>query len=434
MNIIGKIFSVPSMLICIMLLIAPGIDAKSYNKNDVKAFKSAYSLILNEEWKKAYGEFESFITKYSKSHYLDDALFWQCYCREKMGQKPEQVFSCYTDFIKKYKRSKWTDDARSNVIRIGHQLAKDGKKEYIDIIKAFEENQNADVRLAALSALEDIGDQRSMDTIIEMYDTSSDVKLKRRIISILEDFKNPGAYTKIKSIALTEKNPKLRRRAIDTLPDMNSPETISVLMKIVKSDADMSVKRQALEAMEDVKTSSSKNSSEALKALVEVVNTPGDVKLRKRAISSIEDFETAEAEKVLYNMSINLKEDALACEAVESLADMVKRSNPDKLMEVYRKNRRFKVRKEVINNIEDLKSFHGIPMLVKLAETEKDPHLLIEIIDGLEDYNRDEPIPLLQKFAIESKNLKVRKAAVDALERIGSAKASEALKKILKAK
>ncbi len=420
------------MFVCMLILPSLSVMAENeYKKKDIKAFRNAYNLILKENWKKASEEFNSFIKLYPESHYVDDALFWHCYCREKTGQDLEKVFSCYTEFIKKYKRSKWSDDARSNIIRIGHILAKKGKKEYITVIKAYEESQNADVKLAALQALEDIGDERSLKTIIDMYDSSADPKLKRRVINILEDFNNPVAFSKIKQIALTEKNERLRRRAIDTLSDINRPGTVKVLMQIVKSNATSVIKRAALEAMEDVRSEGSKHSKEALDALVEIVKTSKDLKLRKSAINSIEDFETPEAENVLYDMALNIEDADIACKAVEALSDRLKKSNPEKLLEVYRKNRRVKVRKEVIDNIEDLKSYKGIPLLMKLAETETNPELLCDIINGLEDYNRDEPVAMLLKFAMESKSMKVRKAAIDALEEIGSAKAREALSKIL---
>ncbi|GAI64503.1 unnamed protein product, partial [marine sediment metagenome] len=50
--------------------------------------------------------------------------------KEKLDHPLEEVFDCYQDFIKSYAESKWVDDAKSNLIRIGHQLAKSGMLEY----------------------------------------------------------------------------------------------------------------------------------------------------------------------------------------------------------------------------------------------------------------------------------------------------------------
>ncbi|HDQ00275.1 MAG TPA: outer membrane protein assembly factor BamD, partial [bacterium] len=95
-----------------------------------KAYKIAYKYILDEQWDNALKAFKKLIQDYPQSKWVDDSHFWQCFAREKKGEDLESVFKCYESFITKYRSSKWVDDARTNMIRIGQQLAKSGKPEY----------------------------------------------------------------------------------------------------------------------------------------------------------------------------------------------------------------------------------------------------------------------------------------------------------------
>src|SRR4030067_1733291 len=136
------------------------------------AYKQAYDLVLQEKWADALKAMEELVKNYSKSAWVDDARFWQCYAREKLSQSREDVFRCYQEFINAYAESEWADDAPANMVRLGRDLAQAGQPEYEAMIQALEEDQTADVKLAALSALQDIGDPESLETIITLYDAT----------------------------------------------------------------------------------------------------------------------------------------------------------------------------------------------------------------------------------------------------------------------
>ena len=92
------------------------VDGTEDNGPDAVAYKKAYKLVLDEKWKDAIQEFSSFLNKYPRSSWKDDAGFWLCYSKEKAGYNLEEVFKSYQDFAKNNRRSKWADDARSNMI------------------------------------------------------------------------------------------------------------------------------------------------------------------------------------------------------------------------------------------------------------------------------------------------------------------------------
>lgn len=242
-------FWAAALLLCFLVPPALLLDAGAKGNKDALAYKAAYGLILKEEWKKASGAFADFVVTYPKSPYADDARFWQCYCKEKLGHDLESVFNCYSNFIRNDKCSKWADDARSNMIRIAHQLAGEGKEEYIKVVRAFKKDQDADIQLAALHALEDIGDKESLEAIVKMYDTSRDIKLKERIIHILEGLTSNRGFPLLLDKAKTEKEPALQFRIIKALEEFKDDAAVPVLVKFATGSAVKRVRKAAVKAL-----------------------------------------------------------------------------------------------------------------------------------------------------------------------------------------
>src|SRR4030042_782519 len=110
-------------------------------------------------------------------------------------------------------QEKW-DKARSNMVRLGRDLARHGRPEYEAKIQAMEEGQETDVRLAALYALQDIGEPEPLNPILNLYDSTKSPQLRSRIVFMLQDFKAPEAFAKLRSIALTDPDPHARRIAL----------------------------------------------------------------------------------------------------------------------------------------------------------------------------------------------------------------------------
>ena len=126
---------------------------------DSQAYKRAYTLILEEKWAEAIKELDNFIVSFTRSAYMDDARYMKCLAMEKMDRYLEEVFECYRIFIKSFPGSKYVNEAKSNLVRIGHALSKEGKPEYEALIQSINRDEEDEIRIAALYALEDMGDE-----------------------------------------------------------------------------------------------------------------------------------------------------------------------------------------------------------------------------------------------------------------------------------
>lgn len=118
-----------------------------------KSYQRAYDFVLDKKWVEAQKELDNFISKYRNSSYVDAARYWRCYTQEKSGSSHEEAFKKYQEFVKSYPHSRWADDARTNMIRIGSELARQGKSEYATIAQSLQQGDDDDVKLTALYAL-----------------------------------------------------------------------------------------------------------------------------------------------------------------------------------------------------------------------------------------------------------------------------------------
>ncbi|MBN2408128.1 MAG: HEAT repeat domain-containing protein, partial [Candidatus Aminicenantes bacterium] len=256
MRKMSRLAAVGTAVFLILMSAPRHTSADEAQDKDAIAYKQAYNFILESKWAEALKAMEAVAKDFPKSAWFDDARFWQCYSREKLGQALESVFKCYQEFIDAYPKSEWADDARANMVRLSHELSKRGKPEYRAKIRALEENQETDVRLAALYALQEIGDPDSLKTLIDLYDTAKNTQLKSRILFMLQDFKSPEAAAKLKEIALNDPDPQARRYALIAMAQSRDPETIGLLMEIAKSGQDEEMRKAALVSLMDSRDSS----------------------------------------------------------------------------------------------------------------------------------------------------------------------------------
>jgi HEAT repeat protein len=74
------------------------------------------------------------------------------------------------------------------MVRIGRELSKAGKPEYETVVKSMETDGDEDVKLAALYALQNMGDAEALKTLIGLYDKTESAKLMCQIVFMLQDF------------------------------------------------------------------------------------------------------------------------------------------------------------------------------------------------------------------------------------------------------
>ena len=265
------------------------IDGAEDNGPDAIAYQKAYKLVLDEKWKDAIQAFSSFLKSYPKSSWRDDAGFWLCYSKEKAGYNLEDVFKSYQDFIKNNRRSKWADDARSNMIAVGQKLVQQGKVEYKTIIDNLQKEDNEEISITALYALQNMGDEKALDAILKLYDSTHNKNYKGKIIYTLGNFNSQKAFNKIVQIAKTEKDPDLQKKAVYALANTDKPEAIKTLKEILSSSASTEVRKTVLYALGNTR------SADIIPTLKNIALTDKDIELAKTAVYALGNSDKKEA-------------------------------------------------------------------------------------------------------------------------------------------
>ena len=280
-----------------------------------KAYEKAYNLVLSKKWTEAQKEFDDFIGKYRKSSYIDGANYWKCYVREKLGDPSESVFKAYQSFVKSYPRSRWADDAKTNMVRIGSELVRQGKSEYAPTVESMQEGDDEDVKLTALYALRGNADEKSLPVIMNLYDQSKSEKLRGRIVYVLGSFDSPSVVPKLAEIAMKDPSMSVRKNAVYALGNTNKSEAGNALKKIVKSQADPEIRTTAIYSLANL------GAEGLIPYLADVAKTESDDKLARTATYAIANVNSEESSKALESILKNAKSKEVRKAALHSLGN-----------------------------------------------------------------------------------------------------------------
>ena len=414
-------------------------DDDDTQDESAKDYQKAYNLILDEKWSEALTALESFLKAYPKSSYRDDALFWQCYAKEKSGQSLEDSFECYNNFLKRHSGSKWADDAKHNLIRIGQQLAKAGKTEYRAIVQSMEKSNDEELSLAALYALENIGDERALETTMELYDKTQNEKIRGKIVYILGEFEYPEVVTKLYDIALNDPSTGVQKKAVYALECIETEQAVTSLKKIIESNTDSEVRKAALYALgntdfpgivpflrnvaiNETNTTLAKTatyalgdieSPEASEALSGVLKEAKSTEAQKAAIHSLADREDAASLATLRTIALSESNPQLAKTAVYAIGDYEDDTALDVLREVLESSPHIETKKAAVYAIGDLdRNVKAKELLYNAAISHPDETIAKTAVYALEDWLDDKETDVLLDIMNKTKYSSVKKAAL----------------------
>lgn len=326
--------------ILIALFLTAAINGSTQDKDSAnKAYQQAYNLILGEKWKEAIPALERVINDYPKSDWADDARFWHCYAQERSTQNLESAFECYQEFLDTYPDSKWTNDAKSNLIRIGEQLDRSGKTGYGAKVRAMKNEDDEEIALSALMALQQMGDEEALPVMIRLYDKTANEAVRERIVFLLSQSELPEAEKKLIEIARSDKDADVREKAVFWLGQRGeSEESFEALKSIALKDADPDIREKAIFALSQVPD------GKGMPVVIEIARTHGDPEMREKAVFWVSQMDDeTEALKVL--------------------------------TEILRKDPELEVREKALFALTQLSGDVGVPALIEVAKKDPDQEL-----------------------------------------------------------
>ncbi len=326
------------------------------------AYRQGYDAVLDRDWAGAEQAFARLMQDFPRSSWVDDAAFWRCYATMQSNADQEAAFTCFESHVRNYRDSEWQDDARRAMVRLADQLDGQGKSQYRRKVRDFGRDDDHDQLLEVLVALGEIGDERSLDVILQRLDQADDEHLRARIVDVLEEIDSPRIFDRLALIARSDpseqvrvvavnalgeqesldasailrelatdtKQPsQVRVEAMDELLDYGTNDTIELLKSLAR-DPDREVAEEAIDALGDIGDTAS------LDALAELLGSLPDADLRFEIIDEIEDFESDNAVQILLQAAKDEPDPRVRREATEALGDMEGSAAREALIELLR--------------------------------------------------------------------------------------------------
>ncbi|MFQ5568105.1 MAG: HEAT repeat domain-containing protein [Rhodothermales bacterium] len=377
-----------------------------------QAYEAAYDLVIDEDWSAAADALRDFVRQYPRSDWVDDAEFWQCYVLEQAERSPEQAFDCYHSFVKEQPRSKWTDDAKSNVIRIGRGLVRSGKREYQAIVESMQENGDDEVKLAALDALWQMGDERALEAVLDLYATSSSERYKKKIVFVLSQFDDARAADKLKEIALDDPEPQIRKEAIFWLSQRDGAEVISLLEEIAKEEDDVEVQKQVVFAYSQL-------GREGVPQLIDMARGHRNAEVRKDAIFWLSQMGGSEALTFFDELIDASDDEEVQKQLVFAFSQLGQEAVP-RLIRIARAHKSREVQKDAIFWLSQQGGAEVLDFFDELIDASGDEEVQKQLVFAFSQLGR-EAVPRLIRIARTHRSREVQKDALFWLGQEGGA-------------
>ena len=373
---------------------------------DAKAYQKAYDLVLDKKWIEAQKELDGFIAKYRNSSYSDAARYWRCYTQEKTGSPNEEAFKKYQEFVKSYPHSRWADDATTNMIRIGSELARQGKSEYGTIVQSLQQGDDEDVKLTALYALRSNTDEKSLPVIMNLYDHSKSEKMREKIVYVLGSFDSPQIVPKLIDIALKDPSMSVRKNAVYALGNTKKSEASASLKQIVKSQAEPEIRTAALYALANV------GDQDLIPYLVEIAKNDPNDKLARSAAYSIANVNSDESTKALQTLLKEAKSKEVRKAALYSLGNRGDAAAVVTLKEIALNETDVDMSRQAtfaLGNIHSKPSFEALTSIVSSA---KDAKVKEAAVQAIGNNTGKESREFLKKLALTDPDDNIARMAV----------------------
>ena len=267
-----------------------------------RAYREAYSLILDERWAEARKKLAELLSKYPKSGYSDDANYWSAFALKHIDRA--KAVAAYREFVKRYPKSRYFDDALADLNELDTRIVIAGvsvpvprppdrgietpepalapttgmapnvkslmrqfRRQTLQLSRTGFRTRHITTPFAPLESQRlDPQTQIKMDALYALGDTKEDEK----------------SYQTLKEVALDQKQPcRLREAAMDALSNFKKFEVIPVFVEIARKDTSEVLQSVAVDFIRE----HGKEKNQTVSVLMDLFNTlPRERKDQREAI------------------------------------------------------------------------------------------------------------------------------------------------------
>jgi TolA-binding protein len=360
-------------------------------ERDEDAYEQAMELIDEEEWNEALRPLNKLVSQKTR---LDAALYWTGYCYGKTN-RTASALSTLARLQKEFPTSRWAKEAKALEMEV---RGKSGQAPRPD------QEDDLDLKLMAVSALAQSDPQEAMPMLAKILTSpSASRKVRERSLFVLAQMGTDQAGTAIAEVAKGKSSPELQRQAIKYLGVFGGSGNRKILSDVYTTTADPSLRREILKSfmvsgdkvfvLSAAKTEKDPALRTEAVRLLGVMGGSSELSQMYSGASS-----TDEKKAILHALFLSGAIEPMATaargekdrearlSAVRNLGLMGRKSETV-LLEMYRSETDFEVKKEVLNAF----FLQGNSIrLVEIARAEKDARLKKDAVHWLSLMNSKE--------------------------------------------
>ena len=225
-------------------------------------YKQGYALILDEKYDEARQKFSELLSKYPKSAYAADALYWTAYSLRSADER--KAISTYKKFIYEYPKSAYYDDAVADLETLQAQVATPAPDPVIEpfpprarqpAVPLMEPNMR-NVRRQLQLEMRHMGRMHFAVQPVMPFRASSGeenldepTRLKMDALYALGDAKQDDkSFATLRDVAEDKQQPRpLRVAAMDALTNFSKFDVLQVFVDIAKKDTSEEIQGYAID-------------------------------------------------------------------------------------------------------------------------------------------------------------------------------------------
>lgn len=399
----------------------------SEDDNFNKIFREGRDLIDKEEWKLAAAKFNEITCDCPEKTQVDAAFYWLAFCYKKQNMFKE-MDKTIDRLLKSFPNSSWADDAR--VMKydrpaIATTTSRPGVNKYPSqqLYEALTKQYDAaaatlysttsqtpleredEIKLAAFQSLLYADPKRAIEVLGDLLRTDSKVSetLKRQLIRTLrtprlsaaQSYGNFSTYAAVGSKAYTQYLPQLRE----------------TLVKSYQNESNIKVRTEIIYALANL------NDDESNNYIVQLYVSEQNKELKKAIINSLSGTS-------FYPI------------ALAANANLLKKGNFDKLLEIVRTEKDVELRGLALSNLRKFSGWSAkegvIATLSQMYDSESDEEFKLTIIRSFALAKENQATTKLLDIAKNDKSDKMRLEAIHSLRTSTNPEVSKFLEDLIK--
>lgn len=204
--------------------------------------------------------FEQIVSRYPRSEYAPDALYWKGFALYRNGDLDEAVAALEAQ-ARRYPNASTREDGAALMITVKARLAQRGDSDARrDVDKVAEQSgrscEDIDVQTAALMAVQQMDSERVMPLlkrVLARRDACS-ISLRKNALFILGQKRGDDREKILLDVAKTDPNAEVRKDAVFHLQQAKSEAAISALEDLLMNSDDVGVRKNALFSLSQNRT------------------------------------------------------------------------------------------------------------------------------------------------------------------------------------